>query len=71
MSRAGARRPIVYLDIDDVLIAWPPSGGREAAPHASEFLRWLLEHVEVRWLTAWCPSGTMSDERRNKLARIF
>jgi hypothetical protein len=65
-------RPIVYLDVDDVLIAWPPSGGREAAPHSAVFLRWLIESgIEVRWLTSWCPSGTLRDDRREKLAGIL
>jgi hypothetical protein len=65
-------RPIVYLDIDDVLIAWPPSGGRQAAPHAAAFVRWLISSgIEVRWLTSWCPTGTLSDDRRRKLAGIL
>lgn len=72
MTQSGSERPIVYLDIDDVLIAWPAGGGREASPHAAEFVRWLIgSDIEVRWLTSWCPSGVLSDERRVKLARIL
>lgn len=65
-------RPIVYVDIDDVLVAWPPGRGREAAPHAGSFLRWLLASgVEIRWLSSWCPSGTMTADRQADLAALL
>jgi hypothetical protein len=54
-------RPVLYLDIDDTLVTY--SRGRpEAAPGARDFLLWALEHFEVRWLTTWCPSGTMDPD---------
>ena len=70
---AGTRgdvRPIVYLDIDDVLIRWD---GRhaEAAPHAADFLRWLLCHCEVRWITSWCPDGEMREDRLRMLSKLL
>jgi hypothetical protein len=57
------QKPVCYLDLDDTLIRRPadtPLG--KAAPGASEFLRFLLRHFEVRWLTMWCPDGTMPEQ---------
>ena len=66
----GDIRPIVYLDVDDVLIRWE---GRycEAAPHAADFLRWLLCHCEVRWITSWCPDGEMREDRLRLLSEFL
>lgn len=46
----------LFLDIDGVLIrgadadVW--NGTWEVAPHAEEFLEWVLEHYQPVWLTA-------------------
>lgn len=64
------RTPIVYLDVDDVLIRWE-GRYRETAPGAADFLRWLLCYVEVRWLTSWCPDGRMRDDRLEELTRVL
>ena len=66
------RKPVCYLDLDDTLIRRTvelPSG--EAAPGASEFLRFLLRHFEVRWLTMWCPEGAMTEEALGSLESFF
>lgn len=63
-------RPIAYLDVDDVLIRWE-GRYRDAAPHAQEFVAFLLEHFEVRWITSWCPGGVMREDRLQKLAGIL
>lgn len=51
-------RPVLYLDLDDTLLAWE-DGTPRAAPGAQRFLLWALERFEVRWLTTWCPGGEM------------
>jgi len=66
----GTQRPVVYLDIDDVLIRWD-GHHRESAPHAATFMRFLLQHFEVRWITSWCPGGTMREDRLVRLAEIL
>lgn len=66
-------RPVLYLDLDDTLVAWPE--GREGSPRAAEgardFLRWALERYEVRWLTTWCPDGRMAAELLSDLGRLL
>lgn len=62
-------RPVLYLDLDDTLVSW--EGGRpHAAPGGGEFLRWALERFEVRWLTTWCPDGSMTPELLRDLSRM-
>jgi hypothetical protein len=63
-------RPVLYLDLDDTLIAWD-TGGPRGAPGAHEFMLWALAHFEVRWLTTWCPSGTMGESLLDDLARML
>lgn len=72
-------KPLLYLDVDDTLLRFPrlddefwkthPRGG--AADGAGEFFRWLKRHFEVRWLTMWCPSGTMDPGRAIELASML
>ena len=66
-------RPVLYLDLDDTLIAWPD--GRKGSPRgaegAREFLCWALDRYEVRWLTTWCPDGRMDDGLLHDLARML
>lgn len=78
LSRSAERSwnpctPVLYLDLDDTLIAWPE--GRRAAPRgapgAGEFMRWALERYEVRWLTAWCPDGRMPEHLLCDLGRLI
>ena len=66
------QKPVCYLDLDDTLTrrtAELPSG--KAAPGASDFLRFLLRHFEVRWLTMWCPDGNMHEEGLGWLESFF
>ncbi len=63
------RRPVLYLDLDDTLIAWQ-DGQPRAADGAHEFLSWALATFEVRWLTTWCPSGEMEPSLLADLARM-
>lgn len=65
-----APRPVVYLNVDDVLIRWE-GRTRSPAPGVADFLVWLQRHHEVRWLTSWCPSGIMRPDRVSKLARLL
>jgi hypothetical protein len=51
-------RPVLYLDLDDTVLAWV-NGSPGPARGAREFVLWALERFEVRWLTTWCPSGEM------------
>lgn len=65
-------KPVMYLDIDDVLLDW--SGGGmipRAAEGAREFLLWALEHYEVRWLTYWAPNGRLNYDDAVALARAL
>lgn len=61
---------IVYLDIDDTLITWTESG-MVAAPDAGSFVRWLHDHFEVRWLTAWAPIGKLWEHDAAQLAWLL
>lgn len=58
---AAARRPVLYLDIDDTLLRYPQGRDEppEAAEGATEFFRWAVETFEVRWLSRWCRDGSM------------
>lgn len=66
-------RPVLYLDLDDTLIAWPD--GRAGSPRGArggrELLEWALERYEVRWLTTWCPDGRMEGGLLRDLARML
>lgn len=50
---------VLYLDVDDTLIVWTDNVLGFGAPRAADFINWALEHFEIRWLTMWCPSGTL------------
>ena len=70
-----AERPVLYLDIDGVL--WDvdqtsPAGigyGARGARGIGIFVKFALEHFEVRWCTMWAPSGTLHMEGRETLAQ--
>lgn len=62
-------RPVLYLDIDDTLLSWA-SGAPKAVASSESFLRWAMERFEVRWLTKWCPGGTMSDDLLGDLSKM-
>lgn len=61
-------KPILFLDVDDTMIAHPKG---VAGTAAAEFLRWAQAHFEVRWLTMWAVSGTVNEEYVSDLARIL
>lgn len=66
-------RPVLYLDLDDTLIAWPDGrgGSPRGARGGGDFVRWALERFEVRWLTTWCPDGRMEAGLQGDLARML
>lgn len=66
---AARRAPVLYLDLDDTIVRWV-NGEPEAAPGAAEFLRWALDHMEVRWLTTWAPHGRMPTDLLADLASL-
>lgn len=51
-------KPVMFLDVDDTLLGYP---GGNAGSGVKEFVRWAKEHFEVRWLTMWCPEGSISE----------
>jgi len=62
---------VLYLDVDDTLLVWTNRALGFAAPRATEFVQWALEHFEVRWLTMWCPSGRMREAGCKELSYRF
>jgi hypothetical protein len=64
------RIPVLYLDIDDTLISWE-GGEPHAAVGARDFFLWILDHFEIRWLTTWCPNGTMGEKLLRDLASMI
>jgi hypothetical protein len=76
---ASPLRPVIYLDIDDTLVTFPPHQTPEwwaehpdggLADGAVAFLTWAHEHCEVRWLTYWCGRGYLAEQDIAKLERI-
>ena len=76
----GGVRPIVYLDIDDVLIRCPdnessawwkanPRGG--PAYDVKRVLTEMRAMCDVRWLTCWAISGGLAPEGEQRLAGIL
>lgn len=73
-------KPVLYLDVDDVLIMFPPyrdeewwenNKGGAPANGVQEFLEFARRHMEVRWLTSWATSGWMPYDRLEKLSGIL
>lgn len=62
---------LMYLDVDDTLLVWTNKVRGFAAPRADDFIRWALEHFEVRWLTMWCPDGHMHRKAAEELSYRF
>lgn len=63
-------KPVMYLDIDDVLLDWSGPWPR-AAPGARDFLLWALRNFEVRWLTYWCPDGRLGWDDARELGKLL
>lgn len=72
--------PILYQDVDDVLIRFPPFETEEwwkkypnggPANGIEEYFKFIRTHFEVRWLTARCPSGKMDREVKWEIANIL
>jgi len=61
----------MYLDVDDTLLRWDNLRPGTPGNQAKEFVEWAKKNFEVRWLTAWCPSGKMGDIGKNRLATAF
>lgn len=75
-----ASKPILYLDVDDTLISYPPTADAAfwakhpmGAPalRVRQFLEEAKELCEIRWLTWWCPGGSMSFEQIERLSKIL
>ena len=60
-------RPILFLDIDGVLLRRRQQGmfdGFELAPGCLEFLEWATWRFRCRWLSARCRQGWPDGSRR-------
>ncbi len=75
-----ADRPVLYLDVDDTILMFPPwrdrawweaNKGGAPANGVREFLEWARATCEVRWLTAWCTSGKLKPEGVTRLATLL
>jgi hypothetical protein len=55
---------IIYLDIDDVLLRRYADSRFELSPYAEEFLDYLVDHHDTRWLTTRCRHGLPNDVAR-------
>jgi hypothetical protein len=67
---------VLYVDIDDTLLMWRSTGHRgkyipKAAPGAGDFLRWAVNHFEVRWLSMWCRDGQFQPGNAEELAQLL
>jgi hypothetical protein len=62
---------VMYLDCDDTLLVWTNKIPGFAAPMAAEFVKWSMEHFEIRWLTMWCPGGRMNQQGCEELSYRF
>ena len=63
------QRPVLYLDLDDTVIAWS-DGTPSGAPGVHEFLTWALDTFEVRLLSRWARTGIMEPRLVRDLARM-
>lgn len=70
-QRNNMKSRVAYLDVDDTILIWSNDYAGTPAPRAKEFILWLNEHFEIRWLTMWATSGTMSDEGAKSLSDKF
>jgi hypothetical protein len=58
-------RPLLYIDVDGVVLARDVSRfGYCVAHYGEEFLVWAVEHFEVRWLSSRCQNGNVEEVRR-------
>ncbi len=73
-------RPVLYLDVDDTLLIFPPGRDREwwkvfprgaPSPGVREFLGWARANFEVRWLTMWAMRGVMHPKSVERLATLL
>jgi hypothetical protein len=59
--------PLLYLDIDGVLLRRRHSGmfdAFEIAPNCLDFLEWGTAHFQCRWLSSRCRAGWPDGRRR-------
>lgn len=73
-------KPILYLDVDGVLISFREDRtrlhyemhrGGFPAQRVGQFIDWVDRNFEVRWLTAWAINGSMKEESRLRLSAIL
>lgn len=63
-------KPILYLDIDGVILTYKRLTQLGPALGLKDFMRFALEHFEVRWCTSWAISGVMSPTNLDDLANL-
>jgi hypothetical protein len=59
--------PLLYLDIDGVLLRRRHSGmfdGFELSPHCLDFLTWVTSRFRCQWLSMRCRPGFLDGARR-------
>lgn len=73
-------KPILYLDVDGVLIRFREDRTRMhyemhkggfPANRVGDFLKWIDENFEVRWLTCWAMRGMLNDYSKTRLEAIL
>jgi hypothetical protein len=68
-------RPILYLDIDGVILRRRLTSARvrdafEVARHAPEFLHWAVTHFDARWLSSRCELGESKESDTQSAMRL-
>jgi len=72
-------KPILYLDVDGVLIQFREDRtrlhyeyhmGGFPANRVGDFIQWADRNFEVRWLTCWAMHGAMNEHAHEKLQAI-
>lgn len=60
-------KPILYLDVDGVLNGMTGEANKDLPwalcriERADEFFRWARSHFHIKFLSAWCGNGLMSE----------
>lgn len=70
MNETGPLKPILYLDVDGVILTYKSLTQFGPALGLKDFMRFALEHFEVRWCTSWAVSGVMGPTNLEDLAHL-
>src|ERR1700680_1469575 len=62
----GVERPILFLDVDGVLLRRRSGNMRgrdayEVAPHSLRFLSWVIKCFDLQWLSSRCQGGNATE----------